>query len=173
MPNREQAGAPSVQDDLNQLLGTGLAMAQEQLEDQGAFLPTALVTTVDDEMRMVGIAPADDAEQLDADAMLTDLYALLTQQRDEHRAVVIISDIHLPEEGTDAIHLAAEHVGGTTISVVVPYQSPGPGPELKPRPAAAPEAAAPEYAAPESAGSRFSYGELVGEPGERIVWAGA
>lgn len=137
---------PSVQDDLNQLLGTGLGMAQEQLEAQGAFLPTALVTTTDGEIRVVGLSPEEDNDDVDADAMLTDLYSVLQQQREDHRAVVVVSDIHLPEEETDAIHLAAEHAEGTTVSIMSPYSR-------------------------DATTNEFNYGKLMGEEGARVVWA--
>lgn len=110
-----------IQDDLNKLMGTGLTMAQEQLEDQGAFLPAALVVGNDGGVRMVAVAPANDDEDLDAESMITDLYQVLSQERAEHRAVAVVSDVHLPEEDTDAIFVAAEHSEGVAVAAVQPY----------------------------------------------------
>lgn len=96
----DAADGPSqqVQDDLNKLIGTGLGMAQEQVEDQGAFLPAALIVNNDGEVRMVAVSPANDDDDIDAEAMITDLYKVLGEQKDNHRAVAVISDVHLPDE---------------------------------------------------------------------------
>ncbi|MCZ2402809.1 hypothetical protein IV498_06320 [Paenarthrobacter sp. Z7-10] len=114
-----------VKADLNSLIGTGLGMAQEQLENHGSFLPTALVVTGDGEIRMVGVAPAQtDGVQdpgLDADAMIADLYEVLRQQKGSHRAAAVVCDIHLPDDATDAIHVLSEHRGGVVIAAVQPY----------------------------------------------------
>lgn len=117
------ASEPSqqVQDDLNKLIGTGLGMAQEQLEDQGAFLPAALIVNNDGEVRMVAVSPANDDEDIEAEAMITDLYTVLAEQKENHRAVAVISDVHLPDEDTDAIFVASEHSEGVAIAAVQSY----------------------------------------------------
>lgn len=148
------------QADLNLLLGTGVSIAQEQLDTHGAFLPLGLVIGGNGEVRMVAVSPAGvesprdgtddgglgDGGELDADAMVADLYDLLTQQRDENRAAAIISDVHLPDEGRDAIHVASEHSSGLAVSVLLPY------------------AEAPD-------GSGRTYGDLIGEEGEHVIWS--
>ena len=97
--------------DLENLLGTGVGAAQEQLERNGGFLPFALVVQNDDEVRLVAVTPADAADgtdgDFDADAMIADLTELLRQHRDEFRAAAIVCDITLVEEDSDAIHVAA------------------------------------------------------------------
>ena len=45
--------------DLENLLGTGVGAAQEQLERNGGFLPFALVVENDGEVRLVAVTPAD------------------------------------------------------------------------------------------------------------------
>lgn len=119
----DAADGPSqqVQDDLNKLIGTGLGMAQEQLEDQGAFLPAALIVNNDGEVRMVAVSPANDDDDIDAEAMITDLYKVLGEQKDNHRAVAVISDVHLPDEDTDAVFVASEHSEGVAIAAVQSY----------------------------------------------------
>ena len=63
--------------DLENLLGTGIGAAQEQLERNGGFLPFALVVENDGEVRLVAVTPADAEEGsdggFDADAMISDL----------------------------------------------------------------------------------------------------
>ncbi|MBF4992603.1 hypothetical protein ITX31_00560 [Arthrobacter gandavensis] len=116
-------GEPSaqVQDDLNSLLGTALGVTQEQLEAQGAFLPAALVVQADGELRMVAVSPEESDEDLDAESMIDDLYTVLRDQKDQNRAVAVFSDITLPDEGTDAIHVVAEHSEGVCISAIQTY----------------------------------------------------
>ncbi|MDJ0354800.1 hypothetical protein [Paenarthrobacter sp. PH39-S1] len=138
--------------DLNKLLGTALGIAQEQLEAHGAFLPVALAVGDDGGIRMLTVSPAgaesgphadgpesaspeaDSPEAaspeadggLDADAMIADLYEVLRQQKDVHRAAAMVCDIHLPDEGTDAIHVVTEHRSGVCVAAVQAYtRTPG------------------------------------------------
>lgn len=135
--------AEAVREDLNRLIATGLGMAQEQLEAQGAFLPAALVMTHGNEIRMIAVSPEDDGEDLDADQMIADLYQVLAGQRGENRAAAVVSDIHLPEDGTDAVHVVTEHSAGVAVAAIQPYAE---------------------------ASGEWSYGELIWEPCERTVW---
>ncbi|MET4060406.1 hypothetical protein ABIB35_001951 [Arthrobacter sp. UYP6] len=118
--NGEEPSA-QVQEDLNSLLGTALGVAQEQLEAQGAFLPAALVVQNDGELRMIAVAPEESDEDLDADAMIDDIYQVLGEQKADNRAAAVFSDIHLPDESTDAIHVVAEHSEGVCISAIQTY----------------------------------------------------
>jgi hypothetical protein len=111
--------------DLENLLGTGVGAAQEQLQRNGGFLPFALVVEDDGEVRLVAVSPADAEEgsdgEFDADAMINDLTELLRQNRADFRATAIVSDIMLIEEESDAIHVAAEHRDGSVFAAVLPY----------------------------------------------------
>ena len=111
--------------DLENLLGTGVSAAQEQLQRNGGFLPFALTVQNDGEVRLVAVSPADAAEgsdgDFDADAMIRDLHALLRQNRDDFRAAAVVCDILLVEEDSDAIHVAAEHRDGSLFAAVLPY----------------------------------------------------
>lgn len=115
-----------VQDDLNKLIGTAFGVAGEQLEEHGAFLPVGLVLTRDGELNLVAVAPNEveggEESELDADAMIADLFEALTQQRDQNRAAAVLCDIHLPDDATDAIHVMAEHSTGVGIGAVRPYR---------------------------------------------------
>src|SRR5688500_8452223 len=111
--------------DLENLLGTGVSAAQEQLQRNGGFLPFALTVQNDGEVRLVAVSPADAADDpdadFDADAMISDLHTLLRQNRDDFRAAAIVCDILLVEEDSDAIHVAAEHRDGSVFAAVLPY----------------------------------------------------
>jgi hypothetical protein len=111
--------------DLENLMGTGLGAAQEQLQRNGGFLPFALVVENDGEVRLMAVTPAD-AEagsdgDFDADAMISDLTELLRQHRADFRAAAVVCDITLVEEDSDAIHVAAEHRDGSVFAAVLPY----------------------------------------------------
>ncbi|MET3772882.1 hypothetical protein ACJJV6_11525 [Arthrobacter nitrophenolicus] len=131
LPGAEGQGAwrDSVPDstatDLENLLGTGVSAAQEQLQRNGGFLPFALTVQNDGEVRLVAVSPADAADDpdadFDADAMISDLHTLLRQNRDDFRAAAIVCDIMLVEEDSDAIHVAAEHRDGSVFAAVLPY----------------------------------------------------
>ncbi|WP_457965656.1 hypothetical protein M1E17_04170 [Arthrobacter sp. D1-29] len=111
--------------DLENLLGTGVGAAQEQLQRNGGFLPFALVVENDGEVRLVAVSPADAAEgsgaDFDADSMIADITELLRQNRADFRATAVVCDILLVEEESDAIHVAAEHRDGSVFAAVLPY----------------------------------------------------
>lgn len=113
--------------DLENLLGTGVSAAQEQLQRNGGFLPFALTVQNDGEVRLVAVSPADAPDgsdgDFDADAMIGDLQALLRQNRADFRAAAVVCDILLVEEDSDAIHVAAEHRDGAVFAAVLPYSA--------------------------------------------------
>lgn len=135
--------------DLENLLGTGLGAAQEQLQRTGGFLPFALVVANDGEVRLVAITPADAAEgsdgDFDADSMINDLTELLRQNRADFRAVAIVCDILLVEEESDAIHVATEHRDGSVFAAVLPY-------------------------AADPASREWDFGQLAADANEPTVW---
>jgi hypothetical protein len=144
-------GIPSeVLADIDTLFGTGLGVAQEQLADHGAFLPAALVTTLDGGLRLVVVSPDDldaeatEAAEVNVDGMIEDLYATLRQERGDFRAVAVISDIFLPEEDADAIQIAVEHSSGVAVSAIQPYHHDDDG--------------------------KWSYPDPFVDPQERLVW---
>jgi hypothetical protein len=128
---QQQSWRDSVPDatatDLENLLGTGVSAAQEQLQRNGGFLPFALTVQNDGEVRLVAVSPADADEgsdgDFDAEAMISDLTALLRQNRDDFRAAAVVCDILLVEEDSDAIHVAAEHRDGSVFAAVLPYSA--------------------------------------------------
>lgn len=130
-----QSVAPATAMDLENLLGTGVGAAQEQLGRNGGFLPFALIVENDGEVRLVAVAPSEPDPtsdgDFDADSMISDLTELLRQNRDDFRAAAIVCDITLPEEETDAIHVATEHRDGSVFSVVLPYTPDADSHELK------------------------------------------
>lgn len=135
--------------DLENLLGTGMGAAQEQLERNGGFLPFALVVENDGEVRLVAVSPADadpgSDDEFDADEMIGDLTELLRQNREDFRAAAIVCDITLVEEGSDAIHVATEHRDGAVFAAVLPY-------------------------AANQATREWDFGELAADTNEPAIW---
>jgi hypothetical protein len=135
--------------DLENLLGTGMGAAQEQLERNGGFLPFALVVENDGEVRLVAVSPADadsgSDDEFDADEMISDLTELLRQNREDFRAAAIVCDITLVEEGSDAIHVATEHRDGAVFAAVLPY-------------------------AANTARREWDFGELAADTNEPAIW---
>jgi hypothetical protein len=135
--------------DLENLLGTGISAAQEQLQRNGGFLPFALTVQNDGEVRLVAVSPADAQEgsdgDFDADAMISDLTALLRQNREDFRAAAVVSDILLLEEDSDAIYVATEHREGPVFAAVLPYSA-------------------------DAVTRTWEFGELAADASEPVIW---
>lgn len=114
----------SVQDrELRETLGTALGTAQEHIQQNGGFFPFGVTLSDDGELRIVMIAPGEPDEngEVDAGQMLTDIHDLLRQGRDDFKAVAVVSDVNLPDHGSDGIHGAAEHRDGEVRAAIIPY----------------------------------------------------
>lgn len=135
--------------DLENLLGTGIGAAQEQLQRNGGFLPFALVVENDGEVRLMAVTPADAREgseaDFDADGMISDLTELLRQNRADFRAAAVVCDILLVDEESDAIHVAAEHRDGSVFAAVLPYK-------------------------PNTESSEWEFGQLSADTSEPAIW---
>ncbi|MGF6834504.1 hypothetical protein QF015_002687 [Paenarthrobacter sp. TE4293] len=126
--NHETAtdGVPAETDqdrELRETLGTALGTAQEHIQQNGGFFPFGVTLSNDGELRIVMIAPGEPDEDgnVDAGQMLTDVHELLRQGRDEFRAIAVVSDVSLPDHGSDGIHGAAEHRNGDVLAAIIPY----------------------------------------------------
>lgn len=134
--------------DLDGVLGTALAVAQEQLTEHGGIMPFAVVleneaatarrvaedndAPEDGEpsLRMVLVAPeGDEDDDLDGNEVVEALLSSLREQRTDLTAVAVVSDVTLLEGGSDAIHVEAEHVDGQLAGLLQPYKLDGETPE--------------------------------------------
>ncbi len=123
-PSTTPGEGESVQDrELRETLGTALGTAQEHLQQNGGFLPFAVTLSDDGELRIVLVTPGEPDEDGDIDAggMLADIHELLRQGRDDFKAVAVVSDVSLPDHGSDGIHGAAEHRDGEVRAAIIPY----------------------------------------------------
>ncbi|MNI70375.1 hypothetical protein D3C73_1261860 [compost metagenome] len=70
---------------------------------------------------MIAPGEPDENGEVDAGQMLTDIHDLLRQGRDDFKAVAVVSDVNLPDHGSDGIHGAAEHRDGEVRAAIIPY----------------------------------------------------
>ncbi|MCT9871612.1 hypothetical protein [Paenarthrobacter aurescens] len=123
-PSSDDRSGEAVQDrELRETLGTALGTAQEHIQQNGGFFPFGVTLSNAGELRIVMIAPGEPDENGDVDAgqMLTDIQELLRQGRDDFRAVAVVSDVSLPDHGSDGIYGAAEHRDGDVLAAIIPY----------------------------------------------------
>lgn len=127
--------------ELDIVIGTALSMGQDQLSQQGALMPFAVVlenaeatarriAAGDDApedgqppLRLVYVAPEEDSEEVDGADTVEDLYAALEEQSADLDALAVISDVTLldSETSSDALHVAAEHRSGDAVALLQPY----------------------------------------------------
>lgn len=127
--------------DLDLVIGTALSLGQDQLNQQGAVMPFAVVlenqaatarraADGDDApeegqppLRLVVVAPEEESEEVDGADTIEDLYLALEEQAGDLDAAAIVSDVTLldADEAGDALHVAAEHRSGDVAALLQPY----------------------------------------------------
>lgn len=125
--------------DLDLLVGTALAVAQDQYAQNGAVMPFAVVLEnekatqrrieEDDDapedgtppLRLVVVAPDEDVEEVDGGETVEALYDILADEVLELDGAAVVSDVTLLDTDSDALHVAAEHRSGDAIGVLQPY----------------------------------------------------
>ncbi|MGO1319719.1 MAG: hypothetical protein ACTII7_06520 [Galactobacter sp.] len=127
--------------DLDLVIGTALSMGQDQLNQQGAVMPFAVVLENDaatarraadgddapddgqPPLRLVFVAPEEETEEVDAEDTIEDLYLALVEQAADIDAAAIVSDVTLLDSDAagDALHVTAEHRSGDVVALLQPY----------------------------------------------------
>jgi hypothetical protein len=134
-------------DELNDLLNDAVEVAAELLEEAGEFEPFALALRTDGEVEQLGPEEPDDASEPEQIVLV--LRTKLREAREGYRAVAVVADVTLEDEQeqamTAAIQITMEHAAEEPVNCYVPYEFKGDALELA---------------------------DLVGEPGERVVFAG-
>jgi len=118
----------AAQDDLEGLLNMVLPFAHQCLAKYGEFLPFAAGIGTDGKPVFIMAEPREE-ENPESSEIIADCYHGLSERREELRAAIVVSHISLPNQGTDAIHLAAEHAEGVSLSIVQPYLLAGDAPQ--------------------------------------------
>lgn len=133
-------------DEMDDLLNNAVEVAAEMLEQEGEFEPFALALRKDGEM--MHLSPEEDGEELEPEQVVESLRNTLRDARDIYRAVAVVADVTLEDESeqamTAAIQVSMEHSIEEPVNCYVPYEFKGEALELA---------------------------DLVGEPGERFVFA--
>jgi hypothetical protein len=152
----KDADANGPRDQMNELLNGAVEAAAELLESDGEFDPFALALRHDGEVLHLtsdgGHVPSgEEDEGPDPDAVVESLRNTLRERRDELTAIAIVADVTLEDEEdqamTAAIAVSLEHVVEAPIACFVPY-------EIDDK-------------------NKVALADLIGEPGERHVFAEA
>jgi hypothetical protein len=140
---RENA-SQQAQDDLDGLLDAALGFAEQALAARGELYPYAVAVRADGQVAMIAVDPGP-AGGRSAPDLIDDCVAALAAQRDGLRAAAVVSAVHVPALGSAAVDVAAEHVEGQALRVLLPY-------------------------AKRRLRKGVTYGELLAQPGPRRVW---
>lgn len=107
------------QADLDGLLKATLPFAQESVVKRRQLAPFGVHVTVDGETLPIQAKPDADAGVIKGQDVVNTIIDVSRAQRDEIRAVVIMSAVG-SEEG-EALFAHLEHAEGTSLGVVLPY----------------------------------------------------
>ncbi|WP_121254040.1 hypothetical protein [Nocardioides ferulae] len=144
-----------LQSEFDELLNVGIDVAQQLLEEQGAFLPFAVALTAEGETQVMML---EDDEDIDGEEALEALVEELTENRDGLVGIAVVSDVLLDDD-QDAIRVDIEHSDLATEAMVMALEY-SPVDDSSPSGAESAEDDTP-----------YSYGELLGSVGERRIWA--
>lgn len=121
MTSWRDTASQQAQDDLDELLGSALGFAQQQLDTHGEFYPYAVVFDSDGQQRMV--AADTGSGRPDSSEVITSLIAGIAEERDQLRGVAIVADVRVPEIGSDAVRVTLEHSEYVALTVLLPYRT--------------------------------------------------
>jgi hypothetical protein len=107
------------QDDLDDLADRAMTMSRLSLEKRGGFHPFALTVSSDGQAGVVMLGEADPSGNATSEAAR--LLSGLIRDRTTLRAVSIIIDTRLRDEGTDAVDVFLEHEQGISFRIQAPY----------------------------------------------------
>jgi hypothetical protein len=122
MTNWRDGASDEVQDDFDRLAEVTIAAARNFLDHNGDFIPFPMAIKADGELALIGLEQPVTQTVPDVLEVLKGIETLFRDRRDSIRALAIGSDVHVPEEATDAIEVRLEHRDGLAVTVIVPYQ---------------------------------------------------
>ncbi|ASN22196.1 hypothetical protein [Arthrobacter sp. YN] len=111
----------TAQADVDTLLNLALPLAVQRLTVSGRLHPFAAAIKDDGDHFLLGAETKPGAGEVESHAAIAECYDALTDQREDLRAAVVVSDVRLVGLEGDAIHLALEHSAGFALSLVQPY----------------------------------------------------
>jgi hypothetical protein len=101
------------------LLNAALPFAQQMLDQHGEFFPYGVALDVHSDTRMIAVDPDLGERPPSADVLVTIMQGL-RRQRDEFRAVAVVTDVRVAE--SDAVRVELEHVEGPAMALLLPYK---------------------------------------------------
>jgi hypothetical protein len=107
-----------VQSDLDRLLNTVLAFADEMLRRHGEFYPYGAAITRDGEEQVFAADPGE--ETPNPSEVLTSLVTGMSAESTELRAAALVSDV--TSGRSDAVMVHLEHADSLAITVLLPYR---------------------------------------------------
>lgn len=138
------AASQQAQDDLDELTGSALGFATQQLEQHGDLEPFTLVVDGDGSVGQV-VTDADDDESIDdAQVVMQAQVAQTVAMRDELRASAFVADVTAVELGGDAVRVVLEHRDRLALVVYLPYAK--------------------------DANGAITFGDVRAGAGEHVVW---
>jgi hypothetical protein len=143
MASWRDAVSRRAQQDLDGLLDAALGYAKQQLEKVREFYPYAIVVDTEGQQRM--LAADTGAERPGSAVLITMLFGVLADQRDQLRGAAIVANARLPESGSDAVRVTLEHSEQVALMVLLPYR-------------------------PRQFGQGVDYGDLQAVAAEGFVW---
>lgn len=133
------------QADLDGLLNDSLGLANFLLERHGEFFPSAMGVRLDGTSGIIAPDASVVGEQPDSLAVVEVMRKIFAAAKDEHRALALITDVHIAEIGSDAVQVMLEHRTGIAIRINAPYTI-------------------------DAFTSTVSFGELLASPAEPTIW---
>jgi hypothetical protein len=117
MMSWREGASQAAQDDLDLLLDKALPFAVQMLEAKREFYPYAAALETGGEIRMIAADTGD--EHPESADVLRSLVSGMRAERDELRAIALVSDVRRPD--SDAVRVELEHREGLAIAVFLPY----------------------------------------------------
>lgn len=120
MSSWRDSASEQAQDDLDALLSASLPFAQQLLEKNGEFFPFGAKIAANGDLALASADPTVVGEQPATAAVLGALVDGFRGDRNNVRAVALVSDVHLGE--SHAVRVELEHRDGHSFAVILPYQ---------------------------------------------------
>jgi hypothetical protein len=110
-----------VQDDLDEVFGAALGLAEHLLSKNGEFFPFAVtLPTSGGRADLAQVLDDSLGEHPNSVDVLDSLYRAIGTRRAELVGAAFVSDVGLTDGGS-AVRIKAEHAQGPALEIVVPY----------------------------------------------------
>lgn len=118
MTSWRDSASPTAQDDLDELLGVVVPLAEHLLGKNGEFFPFGGSVSIGGEASLTAADPGL-GERPQSDRVLADLYGGAQANASQVRAAAFVADVRAL--GSDAVRVELEHHEGVALVVLLPY----------------------------------------------------